>query len=764
MKIRLPLGRLAVLVFTALVLSGACRAANPARDSALAATDALIANPAYADYRGWLKYLEFRATADAERHGEQSAEAAQALERLRDWTTRIGADPALLSKLRGIQEWAYESPADGSGQPFRINIPTDYEPAKATPLSLYAHGYSGSHVEHTSGWTEKTGSFDIAVLGRARGGFYRALSGADVMDVLAYVRAHWNIDPERIRINGGSMGGFGSYWFSSRHPDIFASARPDCGFALESPLGNLLHTPVYAIHSSDDPVVSILLDKVPMKALRARGGAVTYEEINGFGHAAWDFGPGNARAGEWESRQVLVPSREIRDIDFTALDASSAKGWWASVERWGNEPRPARMILSARPDNTLYATLDNVDILEIDTASSPLDPSRELRVSVDGGVALALPAPLPAKVLLGRTANGWAFLSSLPESPRRLHTPGGAENVYDGSPILIVYGTTGTSEETAALKLAATQASKSPNCSWPDDAVDPSPIDGISHYELLYGNLPVKADRDVTDADIAGKNLVLIGTASQNALVSRLSQLLPVSLDKGTVRIGEERIDAKGAALALVYANPLAQKRLVLWFASEDVSFYRPGALLPQMFANAPGADFALMAVDSPRLLTARAFDSDWNWTAVRDNSPLLPADCLGEAKAAEWLAGVFAKAAHADRGARMLSYGLLYRKTPALSFTPGLTRRADAALFFYNRPILKAVLSGAELRTLSERLAAAPQRTLALFPAPDGGNGPCSLALTPDDIWALSAGGAVLTDAEWTSLDAESVLLGEAE
>ena len=99
-------------------------------------TEAALDRADLAAYRGWLKYLRLDAQSAA------GGDAAAKARRLDDWERRIAADPQVLANLRGVQEWAYESPADDSGQPFRIDIPTDYDPAHPAPLTVYMHGYS----------------------------------------------------------------------------------------------------------------------------------------------------------------------------------------------------------------------------------------------------------------------------------------------------------------------------------------------------------------------------------------------------------------------------------------------------------------------------------------------------------------------------------------------------------------------------------------------------------------------------------------------
>jgi pimeloyl-ACP methyl ester carboxylesterase len=724
-------------------IAQALPAADPA--PAIAHADAAIANPALKDYHGWLKYLEFRVRADAERHGAQSPDAVAAIERLEEWTAKIEADPQLLGKLRGVQEWAYESAADGSGQPFKLNIPTDYDPSRPMPLSLYAHGYSGNHLEHSTGWTDKTGSFDLGVLGRARGGFYFALSEADVMDTLKYVRAHWNIDPYRIHLNGGSMGGMASYRLGARYPDIWASIAPDCGMAAHVPMENLLTVPVYALHSIDDPVVSISLDNGALERLRKAGGCVITEEPNGFGHGVWNFVEGNARAGEWAGNQVRPAARDVRRLDYTAVDGIARGAWWAKVTSWGPQPRPAHFLLNAGTDNTLYATLDNISTLRLDLANSPFSRERDLRISVNGAKTFTIPAPLAASVEIARGANGWEAVDVRAPALRREHTPGGAVLLYDGSPLLIVYGTQGDEKTNATLLAAATAASRSPNPIWHTDDIDRAPQDGVSHYQNLYGSLPMKADRDVSAADLGRCNLVIIGSAAQNSLAARIAAELPVKIENGRIECGEAgSYESKDNALGLVYYSPFAADRLVLWLASESADFYRPGAFLPVLLAYSAGIDLAIMNVSQVRIVAARSFGPDWKWSCAQAQSPLLPAAASTDAGWAALVAGILRDATKADFAVAVRPYESLGVKNPALCATKGITRYADMAAIYYYDPVYVLELTGAQLADMAAKRAA-----FKVCPY-DFSEGFDSAKLVPERLYSV----AMLEEDAWAILD----------
>lgn len=704
--------RLLLFCFAAFGWTGAIAAPAATIDLASAQkdSDAALARTDLADYRGWIKYLRLLAENEVQRHGATSPEAAAAIARLNDWVGRISADPHLLEKLTGVQEWAYESPVDGTGQPFKLAIPTDYNPAHPAPLSVYMHGYSGNHLEHATGMASHPGSFDVSVLGRSRGGGYRALSEADVLHVIAYIENHWAIDTGRIWLNGGSMGGGGTYRLGSRYPHLFASGRPSCGFASFVPVDNLLTFPLYATHSADDPVVSILHERGPLALLRERGGRVIFDETNGYGHAVWNYIEGNERGTAWERLQVLPRSRSIRHIDYTALDGVATRGWWAEIAAWGDAPQPARFVLAADTNNLLHAELTNIAALRLRLAESPLDRSHALLVSVNGAVPIALPAPLPASVVLEHGDQGWNFVNQLPASPFRLHTPGAANLLYDGEPLLIVYGTTGTTAENNAMHAAAEAASKSPNAAWPDDSGEAGK-DGVPHSQNTYGHLNTKPDTAVTDADLERCHLVLIGTAAQNSLVQRLAEKLPVTLAGSAITCSDGfSVPAEHRALGLVHYNPLAPDRLIFWIASTDARAYAANAVVPRFMDNGGfssgtpfGADLLIADAASLTLVAARSFDTHWNWRHERDVSPLLPATLATHRDLAAAVAGALRRATGAD-----FAFVTLAAPDGEKAVAPGTTRLSDLLALYYYEPVGTMELTGAELKTISAALGTA--------------------------------------------------------
>ncbi len=695
---RIPLAIATFLAALHMVAQSVSPVASPALSETSTAATGLLARPELAAYRGWIKFLRLEAETAVARSGADSEIAREKIARLHDWATRIAADPALLGKLRGVQEWAYESPVDGTGQPFKIMVPTDYDPAQPTPLWMAMHGYTGDHLNHSAGMQAHPGFFEVAVLGRARGGWYVGLSQADVLHVLDYVEAHWRIDPDRIHLGGGSMGGGATFKLGARFPHRFASGQITCGYVNQEPLANLRTFPIYALHSDDDPVVPILESRGPLAELRRLGGEVIYDETTGYGHAVWDYAAGNERASAWAAKQVRPDSHTVRHLDFTANDGAAVRCWWAEIVEWGAQPRPARFVATAGANNTLFVELDNVARLRLRTPESPFDPTKALKVVVDGAVPYEVAAPLPDLI----TVEAHGFAEPEP-APARLHTPGGPMQVYDGSPLLIVYGTGGNEATNAALRAAADSASLSSHPDWVTPGGEFDPRDNVPHAHNLFGRLATKADRDVTDADLARGNLVLIGSATENSVVGRMADRLPVRIEGGQIVCSDGfALPAAHRTLGLVHGNPFAPERLVFWVASTEAAGYAAGATVPALASPYfIGADLVVTGATDKCLVATRSFDSRWRWLENRADSPVLAASATDHAA----LAGRMAEAVRRATGADFAVAGRI-QQLGAAPITPGVTRAVDLETLFYAHRIDVLELTGAELLAAQEQLA----------------------------------------------------------
>ena len=72
------------------------------------------------------------------------------------------------------------------------------------------------------------------------------------MALLQKVLAEYTIDRKRVLVTGFSLGGRGTWFMASHHPDLFTAAIPMAASTGDEPLERLATMPTYIIHSRAD--------------------------------------------------------------------------------------------------------------------------------------------------------------------------------------------------------------------------------------------------------------------------------------------------------------------------------------------------------------------------------------------------------------------------------------------------------------------------------------------------------------------------------
>jgi poly(3-hydroxybutyrate) depolymerase len=708
-----------------LVEGGVCVGEQPGEriDRLLADARAAKSVPENLPYAGMIEYLagkvEDLLTTESIPYEQTLTEAA----RLAQWIARIAKEPNSLAKLRGRHEWAYLSDVDGAGQPFVIEIPEDYDAARAYPLFIYLHGSMALHTESYDP-PMLPNEFRLFPLGRAVSAGYGALCEMDILEAMDYVTSHWNIDLDRIHLSGVSMGGGGSYSIPSRHPDRFASVRAVSGYGLDAPVENLLNLPFTAIHGTADWMVP--LDEARGAVVRGvdAGAPARMVLIEGIGHGMPHEGmqEQRARAEAAGHRRVHRPRR----VHYTATDEIARGAYWVTVEEWGPEGRPAVVDAQLGDGNVLYLVLDNVTTMKMDVAASPADRDRDMPVVVNG-LPISLISPrLPDALYLAATENGWDASGEQPAQPvERLHFPGGATALYHGEPLMVVWGTQGNDEMNAAIRRIADIVRRSPNPNWPTDEKGK----GRFLNYTLWGRLHGKPDTEVTVDDMATHNLILLGTAEQNGIVARIAADLPVKLDGDRVTASDGvSWSFKDRAFALLHYNPLAPKRLIYWVASNVPEFYRPETPLMEMARSAPASpDFILADAITTQTVAARRFDSRWQWEPGYGASPLLqPSQCDRAG-----FTTAYADAVRREAGAHFAIGEIAEEWTADDVWAPGVTRAMDVRAVEYGNHIGALDLSGREILDMLEAFQRDQETRYIIVPNPDD--------LQPDRVYRVA-------------------------
>ena len=107
------------------------------------------------------------------------------------------------------------------------------------------------------------------------------------MAILDHVVSSYPIDPERIYVGGGSMGGFATWELLARRPGFFAAAFAICGGGCVAQADAIAKTPVWAFHGTDDTTVLLRNSQEMTAAVKKGGGEVKFTEYPGVQHDAW---------------------------------------------------------------------------------------------------------------------------------------------------------------------------------------------------------------------------------------------------------------------------------------------------------------------------------------------------------------------------------------------------------------------------------------------------------------------------------------------
>lgn len=572
-----------------------------------------------------------------------------------DWTDKV-LDRGLLRASQAAQgegPWfhqvgfeevrAYRSQVDGSVQPFSVCLPNDYgkDPRKKWRLDVVLHGRDASLTEvkflyqHGPGRAASKGQdyVRLEVYGRGNNA-YRWAGESDVFEAIQAFQSveqafgrQGLLDPTRVVLRGFSMGGAGSWHLGLRYPDRWCVIGPGAGFStthgyiakLPEQLPdfqerclriydavdyaeNAFDVPVVAYGGSDDPQLQAAKNieaklkplGIPMKLLVAPG----------LKHA---FPPEWQKKAEEEYAKHASPGRgreeypaKIRFVTYTLRTPSCA---WVEILALGRHYDQAR-VEAEKTDAGFKLETTNVRALRLRLPD--LDSSTKVNVQIDGQelTAKARGGQNVLHLYLERRGARWA--DALPQRLvvdrlRRLQKTTGLQGPIDDAftgPFLCVRGT--GKAWNPAVQAYADADLKRFREEWD---------------KYLRGDLPVKNDDEITDDDIASKNLILFGDPSSNALIGQVLDRLPLKWTKDTIALGDKSFSATNHVPALIYPSPLNTARYVVLNSGHTfhaAEFRGTNALLyPRL------GDFAVLKVggeDAVEATTATAglFDEFW--------------------------------------------------------------------------------------------------------------------------------------------------------
>lgn len=438
-----------------------------------------------------------------------------------------------------------------------VHVPPGYDPAKSYQIFLYykcgggihykdgkAHGGYRPTVEvaNQTDTFHAWSSLNIQVKGRM---------GADheLREATAALAEEFSIDPDRVFLTGWSDGGFTAVWLASRHPHLVAGIAPNCAnwqYANVNQVG-LYNVPMLAVDGWTDGGYNHS-QFVRWQALQTMG----YDVAGLWGHHGHSYQPYEdvvefKRILDWAKtkRRDLSPKR----VRYATWNLYWHRAFWFGIERMVDPCLPAQIDAAVKDGNVIDVRAWNVGAYRLALSDKLADPARPVTVVTNGKPSYSGPFRKELAVELVKPPGG-KFLKTAA-------MPGGITTQVVAS----TYGL----KRGGGLKIADR----------PWMWVKPTGLDAEA-ARLLAKWLPksAKVDTEVTDKDIAGHNLFVLGGPGVNRLAAKIAADLPVKFAEGKFTIGKRVYDQPTNCVKFIHPNPLNPRKYVVLYAFNDAAAF----------------------------------------------------------------------------------------------------------------------------------------------------------------------------------------------
>lgn len=490
------------------------------------------------------------------------------------------------SKKKGKVLRGYASVVDGSTQPYGVIIPRGYNGSRPVRLDIVLHGSSkpvgmselrfgerfdiGDEEEGTP--APDVDYIELHPLGRVEN-CYRWAGESDVFEAIDAVCRNYNIDRDRIVLRGMSMGASGTWHLGLKHPDRFVAIGPYCGYVdthqfSETPIPNfikvgplpqhqemglrMLDSVDYAANAGVVPAIAAIGDQdVFFQAHVIMGEAFAKEGLQmvnlispGTGHVIDPVTHAEQmrRIDEYAVKGIDHAPRQLRFVTWTL---KYHRCHWIELLKLQQHYARAEINACIADDDSIDITsIKNITQFAIHPPSLQLAGTK-LRI---GGVEIDLPKS-DVPLVIGMHEGQWHCLgprSSVELTGKRPGLQGPIDDAFS-APFLCVRGTGKPWNPNVDAWASASQRR--------------------FEYEwarYMRGDLPVKNDTEVTEADVSGKNLVLFGDPGSNSWIAKALPSLPMKWTRESLAIGDEVYPASDHAPAFICASPMANDRYIV--------------------------------------------------------------------------------------------------------------------------------------------------------------------------------------------------------
>ncbi len=559
--------------------------------------------------------------------------------------SRPGYQPTW-SRKSGRMIGGFQSRLDDTIQPFGIIVPeaAAADPQKPRRLDIWLHGRDETVSEVAflyRRWTQDSqylpeDTFVLQPWGRYSNAF-RFAGEVDVFESLAEVQRRYAIDPDRISIRGFSMGGAGCWHLAVHHPDRFFAANPGAGFCeterflsgfqseLLTPrptqrlLWNLYDCPPFVRNLTNLPTIAY---SGGMDRQKEAADIMTDAATNADFTIPYVIHPESAHAIHADAKKEIEAkmsefakqgrTRFPKSVSWSTYSLKNPGAYWVRLtglhQHWSKASIDAEF---AENLDSLKARTVNVRSFEIAIPSGSLVSSqsanslRTIAVNIDGLDVGVVDANQDGSLSAAfqRDPQGWK-VSKLQRASvfKAIEKRPGLQGPIDDAFLerFIIVRPTGKSKSSVI-----------------DGWVERELQHAIEHWRLQFrGEARVKLDVDVSEADLRESNVICFGTPESNRLIATMISKMPIRWSASEIVLGSQRMDATKLVPVLIYPNPLAPNRYVVFnsgFTYREYDYLTNARQTPKL------PDWAMIDATSPSTTRAPGqviiegfFDEQW--------------------------------------------------------------------------------------------------------------------------------------------------------
>lgn len=577
-----------------------------------------------------LRYNLFSKATETKAAYEQLAEGKKRAEALKK-----GEAPWLRQK--GLVVRAYRSKVDGSVQPYGMVIPESYSGAPSR-LDFWCHGRGETLSElsfldqrmHQTGQINPPNTLVLHLYGR-----YccanKLVGEVDLFEALAHAKKSYSVDDDRLVIRGFSMGGAAVWQFATHFPGLFCAATPGAGFS-ETPefLGSFQNEDVrnapewqktlwhmynatdYALNLANLPTIAYSgeIDKqkqaadVMEREMKKEG--LELEHLIG-PQTAHKLHPDSLAEIERKLEAIVSRGRDRApaEIHFTTWTLAYHRMKWVIIDGMGEHWKRARVDAKLAGVSGIEVKTSNVTglTLQFEAGHAPFEAFQPVSVTLDG-VKLTAGKPKSDGSWSARFTkrDGKWIIGGSDAAPGTLAKTHGLQGPVDDALMdaFVFVMPTGQPMNEAVGKWVTAESQRA-----------------VREWQRHFrGDAPQKKDSEINDADIAGRNLILWGDPSSNAVLKKIADRLPVKWTSEGIEVEGKKYAAGEHVPILIYPNPLNPKRYVVLnsgFTYREYDYLNNARQVPKL------PDWAVVdlrtppdAVNPGKVVAADFFDEAW--------------------------------------------------------------------------------------------------------------------------------------------------------